>query len=328
MNDYRDEPRSLSRTPIALLGAVIAFLLVIVASAIVLFAVRSQDDEPPTEVAVVDEPTATATPSPTAVTVAPTSTAAAPSTPASPATPAQAGSEPTAASQPAAVVAVDDAATSDVGAESQATDVEDDPESSEGEGEETAGNGAAATDDATGPAPDGPLLELLPGVDALPDGLAIVEEGPLTIEQAADLHPDPTAQLERLREWGFRDAARREFQPSSGDGPLTSLIVAVADFGSPEQARMALDAGHAEVKAVAAGASTVETQVTDAIIQRIGDYSLAAEGTVEIEGQSIAVAYVFVQDGSLAYTIVGLAPPTAGSPLGVVTDVALSLELQ
>lgn len=316
--DQREKSRSIRETPLVVLGAVIAFLLVIVATAIALFALRSPSDEPLTQAAIVAEPSATVTPTSTAeTTVTTVATATAVVSPATtrPAT-QQPTTTPTVVDEPEATTVAEDAASGDDDTAAD-TATETDRQQQPDERQQPDQSEEASR--------DGSLLDRLPGLDVVPEGFAITNEGPLTIEQAADLHPDPEAQLQRLRDWGFRDAARREFQPSSEDSPLTNLVVAVVDFGSPEQARAAVDAGHAEVKAVAAGTDAADATVTDAVIERIGDYSLAAEGTVTIEGQTIAAAYVFVQDGSLAYSIVGLAPSDAGSPLDVVTDVALTI---
>lgn len=193
----------------------------------------------------------------------------------------------------------------------------------------TAQTAAVSNPTATGPlavavAPDALLALLpttaeLPTLAELPDGFVVTREGPLTAEELAALHPDPATQLVRLQQWGFVQAVRREFEPANnaaGVGTLTYFAAAVVEFGSPEQAREAIQTAHAE--ALVAGS----TQMSDVPAPQIGDLTLASDGTVQITNITYAASYVFIQDGPRAWTFVGLA--TSDSPLQLVTDVAVT----
>ncbi|MGH9175776.1 MAG: hypothetical protein ACRD1H_15535, partial [Vicinamibacterales bacterium] len=127
----------------------------------------------------------------------------------------------------------------------------------------------------------------------------------------------PTTQRDRLVDWGFTGAVERQFEiPSSSGEPagMTLLAVLVVEFRSPEGARAAVEAGHADAKAAE------DVDISDVVIDPLGDYTAAASGSVTIEGESMRVAYVLIQIGRRAITFAGGSP--AEDPLAAIVDIA------
>ena len=184
---------------------------------------------------------------------------------------------------------------------------------------------ATAPADAALPSPsttsvETPLLALLPTLgNLLPEGFVVTQEGRLSAEQVAAVYRDPAAQRARLAEWGFRDAAQRQFElpsptPEQAANATTRYAALVVEFDTPDGARQALEASQTEALA-AAGA-----QVADAPAPPLGDASRAASGTLTVEGETLRVAYVLVQAGSRVFSFAGGSP--GADPLADVVRVA------
>jgi hypothetical protein len=162
------------------------------------------------------------------------------------------------------------------------------------------------------------LDAVLPGLEDLPDGYVVTREGSLALDELAALHPDPATQRERLLGWGFTGAAERQFEPSpNGDAQpdiLRLLSTLVVEFRTPEGARAAVEAAHAD-------AQTAEnTDVSAVEIEPLGDLSLAASGTLTIDGQTLQIAYVIIQAGDRAISFAGGSPTS--DPLPAVIQIA------
>jgi hypothetical protein len=151
------------------------------------------------------------------------------------------------------------------------------------------------------------LLDQLPTLSDLPAGFTLVAEGPVSAEELANLHQDPPAELERLNGWGFAGAARREFRAPE-ESALTIFVAAVVELGSPEQALAAMQANRDDVKA-ALGA-----EITDVAVAPLGDHTLGAQGTVDVDGTRANAAYVSVRQGAYAFYFVGLSPDADPMP--------------
>lgn len=280
-------PRGLRETPLIVLGLVAAFVIL----AIVLAGVLLREEEPEPDSGGAgsrSEPTATASPTPAEATVTATSAAGtggvAPPTATTPPPPAETPAEPTVAPEPT-------------------TPPEPEPTSPPSEPDDTVSDA---------------LLDLLPALDTLPDGFVVTSEGIPTLDEVAEVHPDPAMQAERLRDWGFTGAAERQFERETpaddASAGMRLLAVLVVEFASPEDARAAVDAAHADAQAAE------NTEIASVEIEPLGDFSLAASGTLTIEGETLQVAYVMVQVGNRAFTFGGGSP--TGDPLSEVVGIA------
>jgi hypothetical protein len=170
--------------------------------------------------------------------------------------------------------------------------------------------------------PAGALLDRLPTLAGLPDGFVVVDEGPFTADELAALHPDPELARRRLEAWGFRQAYRRQFElpdpPAEVAATRTTIVVAVVvELGSSEQALEAIQNTRDDVMA------RPEAQVREVEIVPLGDRSLAGHGTLDVGGQTFQAAYVWVQQGSVAYTLAGLSPGI--DPLADLLAIATAL---
>lgn len=90
------------------------------------------------------------------------------------------------------------------------------------------------------------LLDKLPMLEELPNGFAVTSDKTDSAADIAASYPDPNAHLDRLQQWGFKQGAERDFEiPSPGlNDSMSKMILfnsAVSEFGSPEQARQAIE---------------------------------------------------------------------------------------
>jgi hypothetical protein len=283
-------PRSLRETPLLLIASVTVFII----AAILLAGLLLRQDEPdPAAGGAAEKVEATATASAT-----PPQTTPAATTPTEPTT-TPAGSTGS-INQP--FPATTTAANSDASTEPAAP-----------EEPETATTEPEISDDV--PAD---LDAVLPGLEDLPNGYVVTREGSLALDELAALHPDPATQRERLLGWGFTGAAERQFEPSpDADAQpdiLRLLATLVVEFRTPDGARAAVEAAHAD-------AQTAEnTEVSAVEIMPLGDLSLAASGTLTIDGETLQIAYVIIQAGNRAISFAG--GSTTGDPLPTVIQIA------
>lgn len=286
----RQSPRSLRETPLLLIAAVTLFVVAAILLAGLLF---RQDEPGSASGSSADKPEATATASSTPAATAPTTTSQAGST-TTPSNSTGAVNQPLSAT---ATIAATDAVT-----EPTATS---EPE-------------PAATPPAPGDAAPANLIDSLPGLEDIPDGYLVTAEGTLALDEVAALHPNPGPQRDRLVGWGFTGAAERQFEPAPDtetepDG-LRLLATLVVSFRTPDGARSAVEAAHAD-------AQTAEnTDVSTAEIEPLGDLSLAASGTMTIDGETLRVAYVIIQVGDRAISFAG--GSQTGDPLPAVVQIA------
>lgn len=144
------------------------------------------------------------------------------------------------------------------------------------------------------------LLDQLPVLDDLPNGFAVTSEKPDSAADIAASYPDPNAHLDRLQQWGFKQAAERYFEiPSPGlNDSMSKMILyysAVSEFGSPEQARQAIEFNIQFFK------NMDGSKIQSVSVENIGDKSYAAQGTISDQGSSAIVAFLWVQKGRLAF---------------------------
>ena len=292
---FRDgTPRSLRETPLLLLAGVAIFVI----WAIVLAGVLLRDDEPDSVVGLAaDQPTATATASPT-----PSETAA-----------IATGTIHAATIPPATATNTVTQLPSTTDTTTSATTVAQEPSSP------TEPQPTTQATRISNPALE-ELLDLLPALDDVPDGFVVTNEGSLALDELAALHPDPEMQRERLRVWGFTGAAERQFeaQPGSDGTPdgLTLLAAFIVEFRTADGARAAVEASHADAQAAE------NTDVSDARIEPLGDFTRAASGTLTIDGETLRIAYVIIQIGNRAISFAGGSPTE--DPLPAVIEVAKS----
>lgn len=287
-------PRSLRETPLLILGGVAVF----VTCAVVLAGILFNDDEPDAVAGVAtDQPTATATAS---------------------STPSDSPAIATSTTQLATIppVAVTSAVTPPVPtAETVASEatVAPAPPAPPAPTEPQATTQATESDAAVLAV----LVELLPTLEDLPDGFVVTNEGSLALDELAEIHPDPEMQRERLRDWGFTGAIERQFEIADGSDTsqavLTLLTALVVEFRTPDDARAAVEASHADAQA-AEGAD-----ISNVEIEPLGDFARAASGTLTVNGEPLQVAYVIVQIGNRVISFAGGSP--AQDPISEVVDV-------
>ncbi len=275
---------------------IVAGVAIFVIWAIVLAGLLLRNDDDPADSAAAIQPSATATASPTPPQAPSTATNIVQTAPTTPAV-AGAGTSTAVTSAPTEAAAPEPTSATQ-------------PSTSE---EPTA---TIPTTQPSNVAPDS-LLNLLPTLDDLPDGFVVTNEESLTLDELAEVHPDPDMQRDRLRGWGFTGAAERDFEIADGsDGTtdgMTLLTALVVAFRTPEDARAAVEASHADAKAAD------ETNIEDSAIEPLGDFALAASGTLTIGGEQLQVAYVIVQIGNHAITFAGGSPTE--NPIVDVVDV-------
>ncbi len=178
---------------------------------------------------------------------------------------------------------------------------------------------APATEDAEtrDPVPTD-LLDSLPGLEDLPNGYVVTAEGSLALDELAALHPEPEPQRDRLLGWGFTGAAERHFEPEPdtdvGPDGLRLLATVVVAFRTPDGARAAVESAHADAQVAE------DTDVSAVEIEPLGDLSLAASGTLTIDGETLRVAYVIIQVGNRAISFAG--GSLTGDPLPAVVQIA------
>lgn len=154
------------------------------------------------------------------------------------------------------------------------------------------------------PEQDRDYLSLLPTVEDLPVGFALVEEGALTAPEIAAAYDDPNAHLDLLESWGFKGGARRNFEiPSPGlDGAFAKTILitaSVVEHGSPEQAREAAEHNRDTIQ------SGEGAELPSVGVGQIGDNAFGIQGTIS-EGEDSAIfAFIWVQVGNLSYSFRG-----------------------
>ncbi len=151
----------------------------------------------------------------------------------------------------------------------------------------------------------------MPSVDQLPDpGYFLANQGSLSALDLANSYSEPSAHLERLNEWGFKEHLFREFsrESSGAADPLpTYILTTVNEYGSSEQAGEAMDwlrslngsQGHEFVDPP----------------PELGDLAMAS--TVST-AEGVPSAIVFVQLGSRVYAYFA----QGGDALTLVLDLA------
>lgn len=157
------------------------------------------------------------------------------------------------------------------------------------------------------PTPLPSLLGELPAASDIPGDLEVTyEDADLTPEEVAAETTDPAAHLQRLRDWGYRRGAARELaleDPGMKEylSELLGFQVSVLEFGSPGQARAAMDFQRVYAKAQA------DWDLDDEPAPDLGDASAALTGTAEYEGTDVQVAAIFVQQGNRLYRFIAVA---------------------
>jgi hypothetical protein len=287
----RQTPRSLRETPLLLIAAVAVFIV----AAILLAGLLLQRDEPdPAAGGAADKLEATATASATPPETTP------------------------AATSPTESTATPSGSTGAVGRPVQATATATNPNAST-EPTTPAGTEPEPTMPEAGDQAPSDLTNVLPGLEDLPDGYVVTNEGSLALDEVAALHPDPAMQRQRLLGWGFTGASERQFEPApdieAGPDVLRLLATLVVEFRTPEGARAAVDAAHADAQTAS------NTEVSAVEIEPLGDLSLAASGTLTIDGETLQIAYVIVQAGDLAISFAGGSATV--DPLPTVIEIAI-----
>ncbi|MDQ3549770.1 MAG: hypothetical protein M3439_13230 [Chloroflexota bacterium] len=286
-------PRSLRETPLLVLGGVAIFVIWAVVFATILL----DDDEPGAVAGVAaDQPTATAT-------------ATASSTP-SESRPIATGTTQLATIPPAAVtsaVTPPPPTAETVASEATVAPAPSTPSEPQATTQATQSNGAVLA----------VLVELLPTLEDLPDGFVVTNEGSLALDELAAIHPDPETQRERLRDWGFTGAIERQFEIEDGSDTtevgMTLVTALVVEFRTPDDARAAVEASHADAQAAE------DADISNVEIEPLGDFARAASGTLMINGEPLHVAYVIVQLGNRAISFAGGSP--AQNPISEVVEV-------
>jgi hypothetical protein len=138
-----------------------------------------------------------------------------------------------------------------------------------------------------------PLLAEMPG-----EGYIIAEEGTRTGDELALAYSDPDAHRRRLEEWGFQQHHYRAFvrDSSSDDDPLPySILATINEYGSPEQAELAIQ----WLKRL-----TLTQGATEVDAPRLGDLSVAlilptagGEQTASIYIRQGEYVYVYFAQG-------------------------------
>jgi len=286
-------PRSLRETPLLMLGGVAVFVIWAVVFASILF----NDDEPDAVAGVAtDQPTATAT-----ATASPT--------------PSESPAIATSTTQLATIppVAVTSAVTppaptaETVASEATVAPAPTTPPEPQATAQVTESDDAVLA----------VLVELLPTLEDLPDGFVVTNEGSLALDELAAIHPDPDMQRERLRDWGFTGAIERQFEIEDGSDTsqvvMTLLTALVVEFRTPDDARAAVEASHADAQAAE------EADIRNVEIEPLGDFARAASGTLTINGEPLHVAYVIVQIGNRVISFAGGGP--AQDPISEVVEI-------
>jgi hypothetical protein len=153
--------------------------------------------------------------------------------------------------------------------------------------------------------PTGGLLDFLPALADLPAGFALdYEDADVTAPEITANYPDPSAHLDRLRDWGFAGSAYREFSiPSPGiNDALQRMIIfraQVSRYGSPESTDQALHFQLATTKA------RHGWKLTEVSVQSLGDETVALQGTAVSDGTTFIVVVLLVRRGDLLYRYEG-----------------------
>lgn len=154
------------------------------------------------------------------------------------------------------------------------------------------------------PAPSS-LLDKLPTLADMPTGFAMTaEEASLSTAEIASSYPDPNAQLDRLKQWGFAGSAFRSFSiPSPGLNDLMQRMVAfsaqVTRYGSPANALASIQF---QIKDTMGRPGAQLSQVS---VVTIGDQAFALEGSMTSENTKIITAILYVRQGNLLFRYQG-----------------------
>ncbi len=153
------------------------------------------------------------------------------------------------------------------------------------------------------------LAESLPRAEDLPgEGYFLANQGSRSALELANSYSDPSAHLERLNNWGFKEHLFREYGREVDGGPLPFYVLTtVNEYGDPELAGEAL-----------AWLRTLNASLGQTFVEPDPELADAAFASSVLTAEGSETAIVYVQMGPRIYAYFS----QGGVPLDFVLELA------